>query len=171
MSEKRVMIKTRRLILQPFTEADQDAMEQLLCNEKIKETFMLPDFTSADEVARLFDKFMEWSQDDSRYERGIYLEHKLIGFVNTVEIVEDTIELGYVIHPDYHSCGYASEALRAVIADLFAKGYHTVCGGAFQENIASCRVMEACGMKRISRTADVEYRGSVHPCVYYAIKQ
>ncbi len=34
MSEKRAMIKTRRLILQPFTEADQDAMEQLLCNEK-----------------------------------------------------------------------------------------------------------------------------------------
>ncbi|MCR0206063.1 GNAT family N-acetyltransferase [[Clostridium] innocuum] len=55
MSEKRAMIKTRRLILQPFTEADQDAMEQLLCNEKIKETFMLPDFTSPDEVARLFD--------------------------------------------------------------------------------------------------------------------
>ena len=70
MSEKRVMIKTRRLILQPFTEADQDAMEQLLCNEKIKEPFMLPDFTSPDEVARLFDKFMEWSQERIVRTRG-----------------------------------------------------------------------------------------------------
>ena len=41
----------------------------------------------------------------------------------------------------------------------------------FEENIASKRVMEKCGMIPIGKEEYIEYRGVVHRCVYYSIKQ
>ena len=78
-----------------------------------------------------------------RYERGIYLGDQLIGFVNTVEAEKSCIELGYVIHPAHHNHGYATEMLQAVIADLFEKGYHEICAGAFQENTAKAALWKS----------------------------
>ena len=168
---RQLMIKTKRLSIQPFQEADCTGMVNLLCNEEIKKTFMIPDFATKSMAERLFHQFKEWSYEEARYERGIYLGDQLIGFVNTVEAEKSCIELGYVIHPAHHNHGYATEMLQAVIADLFEKGYHEICAGAFQENTASCRVMEKCGMKRIQKTAEVDYRGHLHTCVYYRIRK
>ena len=125
------MIKTKRLSIQPFQEADCTGMVNLLCNEEIKKTFMIPDFATKSMAERLFHQFKEWSYEEARYERGIYLGDQLIGFVNTVEAEKSCIELGYVIHPAHHNHGYATEMLQAVIADLFEKGYHEICAGAF----------------------------------------
>lgn len=165
------MIRTKRLMIQPYRDSDCAAMVKLLCNEHIKKPFMIPDFTTVQEAEELFYKFKEWSYEEKRYERGIYLDGELIGFVNDVEAENDWIELGYVIHPKHENRGYATEVLRAVITDLFAKGYREIRAGAFQENTASCRVMEKCGMQRIEKTAEVEYRGILHHCVYYAVRK
>ena len=79
------MIKTKRLSIQPFQEADCTGMVNLLCNEEIKKTFMIPDFATKSMAERLFHQFKEWSYEEARYERGIYLGDQLIGFVNTVD--------------------------------------------------------------------------------------
>ena len=44
---------------------------------------------------------------------------------------ERTIEIGYVIHPDFQGHGYATEAVRAVIAQLKAIGFQKVIAGFF----------------------------------------
>ena len=82
----------------------------------------------------------------------------------------DAIEMGYVIAPAYQNQGYATEAFGAVIAHLFSRGFREVIAGAFAENLSSIRVMEKCGMQRIAKKADIEYRGKLHHCVYYSIK-
>ena len=41
----------------------------------------------------------------------------------------------------------------------------------FEENIASIRVMEKCGMMRQEHHDEISYRSVVHRCVYYAIKK
>jgi len=84
---------------------------------------------------------------------------------------EVRIELGYVIHPDFHSKGYATEALAAAIEDLFAKGFKEVMAGAFETNKSSCRVMEKCGMKLIDKEEDICYQGKLQHCIYYSIKK
>ena len=48
------MIKTKRLSIQPFQEADCTGMVNLLCNEEIKKTFMIPDFATKSMAERLF---------------------------------------------------------------------------------------------------------------------
>ena len=71
----------------------------------------------------------------------------------------------------YHNRGFATEAFGAVINYLFSQGFEEILAGAFEGNAASMRVMEKCGMKRTKMTAEVEYRGVTHKCIYYSIKK
>ena len=117
----------------------------------------------------MFRKLLILSHQKDHFERAICLENKPIGFLNDVEIKDGSIELGYVIHPDYQNQGYATEALTAAIWELFRQGYSTVRAGYFSENIASGRVMERSGMHPISRVDTIEYRCITHNCLYCEI--
>lgn len=164
------MLKTERLIIKALESEDQETMVELLTDEIIKETYMIPDFKSREEVTKLFARMKELSLCTTRYVRGIYLCNTLIGIINDVGIEEGKIEVGYALNPQYHNQGYGTEMLKAVIAELFEKGYEEVLAGAFEDNIASRRIMEKAGMTLIDLREEIEYRGKVHQCVYYSIK-
>ena len=165
------MIETKRLTIKRMSETDQEAALNLLTNDIVKQTYMLPDFEKREDAIPLFRRIMELSQGEKRYVRGIYLNDQLIGYSNEVEVVEGAIELGYLIHPDYHGKGYMTEALIALIPDLFALGYEEVICGAFEENPASLRVMAKAGMTLLEKSDEIEYRGMVHRCIYYSKKR
>ena len=164
-------IKTQRLEIKPYQDADEFALIELLTNQEIKKTFMIPDFQTKEDALRMFQKLKAFSYSEEHYERGIYLDQNLIGFVNDVDIREDMIELGYVIHPEHKNKGYASEMLRAVIEDLFKRGFREIVAGAFEENSASFKVMEKCGMERMKKEEDITYRGATYHCYYYSIRR
>lgn len=164
------MIKTERLVLNMLRDKDVEAALDLLTNDIIKKTYMLPDFEKRTDAIPLFQRLMTLSQDSSRFLRGIYLNEHLVGYINEVEKDDQFIELGYILHPAYHNQGYMSEALAAAFEPLFKKGFKEVICGAFEENKASLRVMQKAGMKLLERTDDIEYRGKVHRCIYYGIK-
>ena len=163
------MIQTERLILKPVTEADQDAALDLLTNDLVKKTYMLPDFERREDAIPLFRRLVDLSNGTTRYLRGIYLQDHLIGYLNEVEKEEKSMEVGYLIHPDCHGKGYMTEALVAFIEDLFSLGLEEVIAGAFEGNAASERVMIKSGMKKMDRYDTVEYRNETHPCFYYHI--
>ena len=163
------MIKTNRLTLKPMTEADVEAALDLLTNDIVKQTYMLPDFEQRSDAIPLFERIMKLSQDPTRFVRGIYLQDHLIGSMNEVERIGSSVEIGYLVHPDYHNQGYMTEALAAVFPHLFKMGFQEVFCGAFEHNKASLRVMEKAGMTLMDRSDDVTYRGNVHHCIYYHI--
>lgn len=167
---RKAEISTERLTLHPFAECDEQRMLEIICNEQIKHTYMIPDFQNMEQSKALFRRMMELSKSDEHFTYGIYLGEKLIGFVNDCEMSNTAAELGYVILPEYQGKGYATEALRAAIHELFRMGIKKVTAGFFEENHASRRVMEKCGMHRIDQEDDIEYRGSVHHCLYYGIE-
>lgn len=169
MDDNRIF--TERLLLRPYTEADCEPMIRILRNKEISKTFMLPDFEDDAAAEALFQKLLIRSHQDAHFERAICLEDRMIGFLNDVEIHDGTVELGYVIHPDYQNRGYATEALTAAIRELFRLDYSTVRAGYFAENSASGRVMEKSGMHPVSRVDTIEYRGEIHKCLYYEIKK
>ncbi len=164
-------IKTKRLEIRPFQDRDREAMIELLTNEEIKQTFMIPDFKSNQDLENMVLKLHEYANSKEHYVQGVYLNDELIGFLNDVEIVNGTIEVGYVIHPSQKGKGYATEMLRGVIADLFARGYKEVLASAFEHNTASIRVMEKCGMVKIQRCENAFYRGKNYNCPYYSISK
>ena len=165
------VINTARLCLHAFLDEDAETMIALLTNSEVIKTYMVPDFRSSAEEVKLFERFKELSVSDERFVYGIYLEEKLIGFINDVEIKETEIELGYVIDPSYKNQGFATEVLAAAIKELFAAGFSVVRTGAFEENAASMRVMEKCGMLRLEQEEEIRYRGKVHRCFIYEIKK
>ena len=169
MKKKKATLLTQRLVLKSYDDDDKDKMVALLCNEEIKKTFMIPDFENKEQAERLFERLKEFSRSEDHFEYGIYLEDVLIGFLNDCEIKDAKIEVGYVISPDYKGKGYATEALHAAIEELFRMGYEHVMAGCFEQNKASSRVMEKCGMHRLALEEDIEYQGICHHCLYYGI--
>lgn len=73
---------------------------------------------------------------------------RLIGNLYLEEKEMDTWELGYVFHRDFQGKGYATEAARAAVGDVFANGAYRVFAMCNPENAASWRLMERLGMRR-----------------------
>ncbi len=164
-------IQTKRLLCKPFSAEDACEILRIMTNECVKQTYLVPDFISEEQGLKTARRLIALSNDEKHCVLGIYRDGVLVGFLNDVEIADKSIELGYVITPVHQSKGYATEAFRAVIAYLFEKGYDEIIAGAFSSNAASIRVMEKCGMTRIAKRAEIEYRGRLHHCVYYSIKK
>ena len=162
-------VATKRLVLREIVESDFDNLIDIFLNEEVKKTFMLPDFSSREDALKLVRRFKDLSQDYNRFVYAICLDNRLIGFVNDVFIGENEVELGYVIHPNFKNNGYATESLRACIDLIFRSGFSIVKTGAFEENLASQKVMQKCGMHHLGEEEKIEYRGKILNCKYYQI--
>ena len=159
------------IFLREILPEDRERMLDILTSEKVNRTYMLPDFRDREEAEPLFRRLMGMCRDHSKYLRAIATEDGLVGFLNQVELGEKEMELGYVIHPAFHGRGYMTRALELAMEELFAIGYKKIITGAFESNAASIRVMEKCGMVRMTQTDYIEYRGVTHKCVYYGKEQ
>ena len=148
-----------------ITEQPLPAIARILMNDTVKKTYMVPDL-SEDAAMKLASRLAELSTDESRFVRGIYRNEILIGFLNDTEIKGSSIELGWALHPDYHNKGYATAAVKLAIEALFDRGFEEVIAGAFEENLASLRVMEKSGMLPMDQVDEIEYRGVTHLCRY-----
>ena len=163
--------KTKRLVIKPISLADKEAVLDLLTDETVGKTYMLPEYQSTEEAEPLFHRLVQLSQEESRYVAGVYLDGKFIGMMNDTEIKGTQIEMGYAYLPAFYDRGFATEAFKGAIDYLLSHGFETVLAGAFSENLASLRVMEKCGMTRQEYTDEIEYRGKTHTCLYYAARK
>ena len=162
---------TERLRVRPIAEEDQEAVLELLTNETVGKTYMLPEYRSREEAQPLFRRLVQLGKDESRYVAGVYLDGQFIGMMNDVEIKDGKIEMGYAFLPAYCNRGFATESFHGAIDYLLSHGFHTVVAGAFSQNAASLRVMEKCGMTKQDYTDEIEYRGITHTCIYCAISK
>lgn len=155
------------VFLREILPEDRERMLDILTSEKVNKTYMLPDFEHREDALPLFLRLMEMSSNRSKYLRAIADGDGLVGFVNQVDLQDGEMELGYVIHPDFHGRGYMTRALELAMEEVFSLGCQKIITGAFSSNPASIRVMEKCRMTRMDKTDEIEYRGNVHTCVYY----
>ena len=100
----------------------------------------------------------------------------LRGFVSAdqssiLEILTDTTVAKTYMLPQFQCRGYMTQALNQAIEELLQNGYEEVICGAFENNLASMRVMEKCGMQKQDYTDTLEYRGETHRCLYYAARK
>ena len=161
------IITTPRLTLRPFRKGDEADTTVIMRSDRVNPTYMLPDLDEAG-AKKLFARFVEMSAREDRFVAAVCLEDRVIGWLNDTEICGDSMELGWVIHPDYWGKGYATEAVRAAVKALHGEGFRCVYAGALTENPASLRVMQKAGMTLMDKTEDLEYRGKTHHCIFYA---
>lgn len=170
MAVKPETIATERLVLKALEEKDQAALLRMAEDGQIKKTYMMPDFQDQAQKDAFFARLRALSALETRFVYGIYRDGALIGFLNDCEMDGKHAELGYFVSPDCWNRGYASEALRAAIDALFQMGYESVTAGYFEENPASRRVMEKCGMRPLQKESVINYRGRDHRCLYREIR-
>lgn len=163
-------IQTKHLELKPIRTQDLPVLAELLTDEMVKQTYMVPDFSARKEALPMADRIRSLSENPDHYVSGIYLDQQLIGLLNETDIQGDRIELGYAILPRFHNRGYGTEALTGAIHYLLSQGFREVLTGAFEENAASIRIMAKSGMAKLERQDIVTYRGNAHRCVYYSKK-
>ena len=159
------------VFLREILPEDRERMLDILTSEEVSKTYMLPDYENRADAAPLFVRLIEMSREAGKYVRGIADSEGLVGFVNHTDIQGEQIELGYVIHPQYQGRGYMTRALSLAMKELFSQGYREIITGAFSSNTASIRVMKKCGMTRMDKTDEIEYRGNLHTCVYFRMIQ
>jgi RimJ/RimL family protein N-acetyltransferase len=80
-------------------------------------------------------------------------------------------EIGFVLHPDHHGHGYATEATRPLLEFGFATvGLHRIIGRLEARNLASARVLEKLGMRREALLIENEWvKGEWQSELDYAI--
>lgn len=170
MLVRKEKLLTKKLVLKPITKEDKNNLIRIVKDPLVKKSYMLPDFNDENEEEKFFEKLMNLSLKSDRFVYGIYLD-RFIGFLNEVSIENDEIEVGYFIDSKEWNQGYATEALKVAIAELFRIGFKRVVAGYFEDNPASGRVMEKSGMHKIDKVDVVEYRNKSHRCYYYAIEK
>ena len=80
-----------------------------------------------------------------------------LGGFKAVPDPKRTVEIGYSVAPSYQGRGLATSAARQLIGIAFASGLvDCVCAHTLAELSASTRVLEKCGMAKVSEVIDPE---------------
>jgi [ribosomal protein S5]-alanine N-acetyltransferase len=156
-------LETSRLRLLPCTvaaaqaaTADRAALEALLgvCVPEDWPADDLRDFLPV--YARIVD------EQAARHGWGIWLmlssaERSLVGDIGFKGPPDDmrTVEIGYSVLPAFQGRGYATEAVRALIAWGFDQpSVRRIVANCLADNAASIRVLEKAGMRQTGRDRD-----------------
>ena len=169
--KRSTILTTPRLVLKGLGDGDRNAFLRIAEDSLVKKTYMLPDLEGREQEDAFFKRLQALCGDDGHFVCGIYLEGKPIGFLNDCESDGKSIEIGYFISPEHWGRGYATEALKVAVEELFRMGYERVTAGYFEENEASRRVMEKAGMHPLPEETKITYRGTVHRCRYFGIEK
>lgn len=145
-------LHTERLILRAVTTADAAAAHRFAGDPEATQYMYFGGFKTLRETENyLLDCERMWAQvPQTEWEFGITLKAsgELIGACDFC-IVENDIELGWILARDYWRKGYAAEAARAMIDHVFRNsGFRRIFARCDSENYGSWRVMEKLGMTR-----------------------
>lgn len=143
---------TQRLIIRGIEVKDYDDICEYGCDEETGQ-FMIHWPKSKEQIKEFIDTCVASMSIDNItwYEFVIILKEKskVIGNI-TLNLNNQEAEIGWISNKDYWNQGYMSEAVNAVIQNAFEnQGIHKIYATCTDKNVASYKVMEKCGMKRI----------------------
>ena len=143
---------TPRLILRAMTKRDADDMFEYACDPEVTRFLLWAPHDDREYTKRYLKQVEAAYKRGEFYDLGVELisENKFIGTcgIASLDLPNNTAEIGYVINPRYQNMGLATEAARAVIRYCFEDLHFNRVEARFMVgNDASRRVMEKCGMQ------------------------
>jgi RimJ/RimL family protein N-acetyltransferase len=179
MLEPRYPLMTPRLLLRPYTMNDLEALYDLQSRPEVTRYLY---FGSRDrEQARvaLHTKIAATALKEEGDSLLPAVVHRETGAVIGDVMLRWTSrehrqgEIGYILHPDHHGHGYATEAAEVMLRLGFEElGLHRVVGRLDGRNGASARVLERLGMRREAHFVQNEFvKGEWTDEIVYAMLQ
>jgi RimJ/RimL family protein N-acetyltransferase len=170
-------LRTERLLLRPFDDDDLDAVYETHSRGDITR-YLYWEPRTRDEALEMVERrkletAIEAEGDGLHLVAQLHDSPAMVGHVSLQWVSQEHRqgEIGFVLHPDHHGRGYATEA-SAVVLRLGFEGLdlHRIVGRCDGRNIASTRVMERLGMRREAHLRENEFiKGEWTDELVYAI--
>lgn len=143
-------LTTERLVLRPFLLSDAAVVQRLAGSREVADTTLAIPHPYLDGMAESWIGTHEgaWTRHESATLAITEAEEGLVGAISLrIELPQRRAELGYWIGVPYWGRGYATEAVRAMLAFGFGRlSLHRIYAYHFVRNPASGRVMAKAGM-------------------------
>ena len=141
----RRVIETERLVLRPLEAGDAAAIAALAGDIDVSRmTSRIPHPLTAEEAGR----WIAALAGAAEVVFAVLHEGELVGCTGCAPLSERRAEIGYWIGKPWWGRGFATEAVRALVAQAFAAGdYDELASGHFADNPASARVLEKAGFR------------------------
>jgi len=157
-------IETERLLLRPFVAEDFDAVFAMQSRPDVAR-YLYWDARTEDEVREALEKKVAGtairSEGDALFLAAVLKSTgELVGDVvlHLLSQEHSTAEIGFIVHPDHHGHGYATEAARPLLKLAFEDvQVHRVIGRVEPRNVASARVLEKLGMRQEAHLIENEF--------------
>lgn len=146
------LIESERLILRELTIGDAADLFVCQSNPEVFRYSRRSEETSLESATQTLNRLLKWHQERFMLSWAIVLKENQ-RFIGRIQIEDWSDEdhraaVGYLLGKPYWGKGYATEALRAVIAYLFEQTtINRLYASAWAANIASARVLEKAGMR------------------------
>ena len=178
MNNTVIMLETERLILRPFDKSDAEAMFRNWASDPDVVRFMPYDVCNTlEDTLKRIDEWMPYFEKTAPNSAVFAIELKTGGeIIGTIDFAETdreakAAEVGYQLGKSWWGCGYAAEALQAVIKYYFETvGLNRVWASYDPRNPNSGKVLCKAGMiyEGTLRQCKVR-RGELADSVRYAI--
>jgi RimJ/RimL family protein N-acetyltransferase len=169
------LLETERLILRPYVADDAPRVLDVLSRPEVIRWLGNPPSTPMADL----DDAREWIDVRRRREETDPFDVTRAIVVRETGVVAGKVALarchrletglfvgeyegGWWLHPDSAGHGYATEAARALLDDVFGRGLEDVWCGVFVGNDVSCRVAERLGLPFVGTGPDPWYEGESH---------
>lgn len=153
---------TDRLILRPFRSGDEKAMyKNWTYDERVARYCRWYPHKDISETENFLNMCIE---EEYCWAITIKGTDEPVGVVDLVGAYDGVSEIGYVLMYEHWGKGFMTEAVKAVIEELFRNGFDKVAARHNVDNPASGRVMEKCGMVRTGTRTEPKKFGSEEMC-------
>lgn len=139
------ILETDRLLIRRFTPADWPDLHDYLAKESVVKYEPYGVFTESESKAEAQRR----ATDPNFWAVWHKQAHKVIGNVYLAEQNNGTWELGYVFNSDFQGCGFATEAVSALVDTVFAaNNARRIIAKCNPLNERSWRLLERLGFHR-----------------------
>ncbi|MBW1601607.1 GNAT family N-acetyltransferase [Streptomyces sp. JJ66] len=168
-------VKTERLILRAFKAGDEEDAYAFESRADVAR-YLYNEPRTREEITRLMTERSAQTvlrREGDNIQLAVEGDGTVIGYVLLTWVSErhQQGEFGYVLHPDYHGRGFATEAAVEMLRLGFDRlGLHWITARCDARNTASARVMERLGMRQEAHFIESEWvKGEWTSELHYAL--
>lgn len=168
-------LTTQRLLLRKLVMKDLQDIYEFTSLPQITRFLTWEPHSNTNVTYQFLERAIRTYEDESVPSQWAIVDlktNKLIGITGCSTLLpeHEKAELSFVLNPSFGRNGYMTEANRAVISYLFLTNINRVEAKAEVSNIASIKLLEACGLKQEGVFEDyLKIKGSYRTYKFFSV--
>ena len=147
-----MLIKTERLTIRHIIEDDWKSIKEIWQNFKLSEfaQYDMPHNTDDEEVRVRISRWAKFNSGKEHMFFAICMKDIVIGYI-AFNVREDSYEIGYCFHSDYHGKGYAKESHMALFDYMKSINIKKFIARTAINNKPSVALLKSLGFKIVDK--------------------